>query len=194
MSAGPSYAEARAAVAARLSPGSLAHCERVAETAADLAGRFGADAEEARLAGLLHDWGRDESAEALLAAAERHGLEVHDVDRAVPYLLHAEVSAAELREAFPALPKAVVDAVACHTFGRVGMTALDEIVYVADTIEPERDFPGVEDLRGMARGCDLEELFVATYARSVSGVIERRRPIHPGTAAVWNWIVTEARP
>ena len=51
---------------------------------------------------------------------------------------------------------------------------------------------GVEDLRAMAHGCDLDELFVATYARSVSGVIERRRPIHPDTAEVWNWIVTEA--
>lgn len=189
----PTFAEARAALAQRLTPKALGHCDRVAETAAELAGRFGVDVEEARLAGLLHDWGRDEGDAGLLAAAERYGIEVHDVDRAVPYLLHAEVSAVELHEAFPELPQAIVGAVACHTFGRVGMTPLDKVVYVADTIEPARDFLGVEDLRGMAHGCDLEELFIATYARSVSGVIERRRPIHPGTADVWNWIVTEAR-
>jgi HD superfamily phosphohydrolase YqeK len=71
------------------------------------------------------------------------------------------------------------------------MTPLDKVVYIADTIEPMRDFEGVQDLRSMTHGCTLNEVFVATYARSVSGVIERRRPIHPGTAEVWNWIVTE---
>ena len=194
MSGAPTYTEARDAVAKRLSARSLGHCERVAQTAAELAARFGADVEHARLAGLLHDWGRDEGDSALLAAALRYGIAVDDVDRAVPYLLHAEVSAAELGEAFPGLPTEVTDAVSCHTFGKVGMTALDKIVYIADTIEPERDFPGVKDLRDMARACDLEGLFVAVYARSLTWVIERRQPIHPGTAAVWNWIVTEARP
>ena len=192
--AAPTCEEALAALAARLSAKVLRHCERVARTAAELAERFGVDVETARLAGLLHDWGRDEGDEALLASAETYGIAVHEVDRVVPYLLHAEVSAVQLRGAFPDLPAEILDAVACHTFGRVGMTSLDKVVYVADTIEPHRDFPGVEDLRAMAHGCDLNELFVATYARSVSGIIERRRPIHPGTAEVWNWIVTEATP
>jgi predicted HD superfamily hydrolase involved in NAD metabolism len=193
VSSPPTYDEALSALAARLSTKARRHCESVSRTAAELAARFGVDTEDASLAGLLHDWGRDDGDAALLEAATRYGLPIHDVDRAVPYLLHAEVSAMQLREAFPALPDRIVAAVACHTFGRVGMTPLDKVVYIADTIEPQRDFLGVEDLRGMARGCDLDELFVATYARSVSGVIERRRPIHPDTAAVWNWIVTEAR-
>lgn len=187
----PTYDAALAALAARLSGKALRHCERVADTAGELAERFGVDVETARLAGVLHDWSRDETPEALLASAGTYGIPVRDVDKAVPYLLHAEVAAAQLRDAFPDLPDEVVASVACHTFGRVGMTPLDKVVYVADTIEPHRDFPGVEDLRAMACGCDLHALFVATYARSVSGVIERRRPIHPDTAEVWNWIVTE---
>lgn len=187
------YQEAHDALAGRLSSKALGHCERVADAAADLAARFGVDVETARLAGLLHDWGREDGDARLLEAAEAHGIGVDAVDRTVPYLLHAEVSAAELRDAFPALPDEVVTAVSCHTFGRVGMTPLDTIVYIADTIEPGRDFLGVEELRAMAHGCDLWELFVATYARSISGLIQRRRPIHPATASVWNWIVTEAR-
>jgi predicted HD superfamily hydrolase involved in NAD metabolism len=184
------YEEALEAIAARLSPRSLGHCERVAAMAAELAERFGVDVGLARLAGLLHDWGRDLPPEGLLVSAEKLGVEIDDVDRHVPYLLHAEVSAAELRETFPALSGAVLDAVACHTFGRVGMTALDKVVYIADTIEPARDLPGVADLRAMAAVCTLDELFVSAYARSITSLIERHRPIHPGTATVWNWIVT----
>jgi predicted HD superfamily hydrolase involved in NAD metabolism len=187
------YQQAHEALAARLSPQALGHCERVAETAAEIAARFGVDAERARLAGLLHDWGREDGDEALLSAAEAAGIPVDDVDRRVPYLLHADVSAAEIRDRFPELGDDIVQAVACHTFGRVGMTPLDKVVYIADSIEPGRDFLGVEELRAMAHGCDLEELFISTYARSISGLIQRRRPIHPGTAAVWNWIVTEDR-
>lgn len=187
----PSYEQAREALAARLTRKALAHCERVAETAGELAARFGVDVESARLAGLLHDWGREDGDERLLAAAAQHDIPIDPVDRIVPYLLHGEVSAVELRDNWPDLPSEIVDAVSCHTFGRQGMTPLDKVVYIADTIEPGRDFPGVEDLRDMARGCTLGELFVATYARSLAGVIERRRPIHPGTAEVWNWIVTE---
>lgn len=188
--ADPTYAQAHEAIAARLSAKSLAHCERVSATASGLAARFGVDVEAARLAGLLHDWGRDLTPDSLLREAEQLGVVIDDVDRHKPYLLHAEVSAAQLRERFPDLSAGVLDAVACHTFGRVGMTALDKVVYVADTIEPARDFAGADDLRAMAAGCTLDELFVAAYARSITSLIERHRPIHPGTAAVWNWIVT----
>ena len=70
------------------------------------------------------------------------------------------------------------------------MTPLDKVVYIADTIEPRRDFPGVEDLRAMAHGCDLRRAVRRDVrALACAGVIERRRPIHPDTAAVWNWIV-----
>jgi predicted HD superfamily hydrolase involved in NAD metabolism len=185
------YDDAHAAIAARLTPKALAHCERVAETAAELAVRFGVDPDVARLAGLLHDWGREDGDEGLLAAAERLGVRIHPVDRHVPYLLHAEVSAAELRERFPSLPAEVVDAVSCHTFGRVGMTPLDKVVYAADSVEPGREYAGVETLRALAAEADLHTFFTAVYARSIGTVIERRRPIHPTTAAVWNWIVTE---
>jgi predicted HD superfamily hydrolase involved in NAD metabolism len=187
----PDYTQAHAVIAARLSRKALAHCERVGACAGDLAARFGIDVETARVAGLLHDWGREDGDQGLLAAAARLGITIDDVDRKVPYLLHAEVSAAELRERFPELPVEVVDAVSCHTFGRVGMTPLDKIVYVADSIEPGREYAGVEELRALAETGSLHELFVAVYARSIAVVIQRRRPIHPSTAAVWNWIVTE---
>ena len=190
----PDIATARAALARRLAPASLAHSERVEATARDLATRFGTNADEAALAGLLHDWSRDQTAVALLEFAQRAGLAVCDVDREVPYLLHASVAAAQVRDAFPGIAPAVVDAIASHTVGHSDMTDLMRIVYVADMIEPARTFHGVAGLRELAgeEGTSLKELFFACYRRSLLHIIEAGRRIHPDTVRVWNSLLEEA--
>ncbi len=190
----PAADTARVALAARLSPSSLAHCERVSVFARGLAIRFGSDADEAALAGLLHDWSRDDTAAELLAYAQRDGLPMCDVDRAVPYLLHARVAAAQVREAFPGIAPAIVDAIAVHTVGEVDMTDLSRIVYIADMLEPSRTFEGVLELRALALAPDttLSQLLFASYRRSVLHIIGCGRRVHPDTVRVWNALVAEA--
>jgi predicted HD superfamily hydrolase involved in NAD metabolism len=174
----------RTAVRAHLSARSAAHCERTADTARELACRFDVDPDAAELAGLLHDWSRDDSAGALIAFADAHGLAVLSLERENPYLLHSRVAADELRDAYPGLPLQVLSAVAAHTVGAVPMTPLDQIVYVADAIEPARAYPGVEELRMSARGTSLESVFADAYASSVAFVREKGLPLHPMTALV----------
>jgi predicted HD superfamily hydrolase involved in NAD metabolism len=193
---GPTLPDARAALARRLNAESMGHCERVAVTSRDLAVRFGADADVAELAGLLHDWSRDESGAELLAYARDHAIQVGDVDLAVPYLLHATVAASQVREAFPAVAPAIVDAIASHTVGGPVMTDLMRIVYIADTIEPARSFDGVGQLRTLAiePSTTLAQLFFACYRRSLLHLVESGRRIHPVTVRAWNALVSEARP
>ena len=73
--AGETYSRAFEAVRARLSDASAAHSERVAATAGGLALAYGVDPESARLAGVLHDWDREQSAGALISAARSAGIE-----------------------------------------------------------------------------------------------------------------------
>ena len=183
------YEVADTALAARLSPTALAHSRNVARTAAELAARYGVDTELARLSGLLHDWDREKPREELVSSAVDAGLEITPADAAVPYLLHARTGACALREAFPELPQAVVDAVAHHTVGSAEMSDLDKVVYVADMIEPGRAYEGVEELRAIAATCSLEELFVSAYQASVAYLVRSRKRIHPQTVAVWNALV-----
>ena len=68
---------------------------RVSETAARLASAYGADVEQARIAGVLHDWDRERGPEGLLAAAREAGVEISDIDERVPYLLHPRTAAAD---------------------------------------------------------------------------------------------------
>jgi predicted HD superfamily hydrolase involved in NAD metabolism len=174
-----------------LSEASLAHCERVAATARALAGRFGVDQDTAELAGLLHDYARDEGDEALLAAADEFGLPILPVERERPYLLHARVAAARLRRDLPGVDKAVLAAVEAHTVGAVPMSDVGKVVYLADMLEPARSYPGVEALRASCARDGLAECFRGGYATSVRRVRESGAPLHPVSSAVLSQIERE---
>lgn len=188
-----SYEAALEALAGRLDEDSVAHSIRVAETASDLALIYGVDVEACRLAGLLHDWDRDQGPDELLATALASGWDVHEVETTRPYLLHARTGATGLREAFPDLSDDVVRAIERHTLGATDMTEIDMVVWVADMIEPSRSFDGVDALREVAGTVSLQDLFAAAYTRSVAHLVEKRKPIHPATVDVWNALVARRR-
>ena len=177
-------ARARALLASRLSPGSVAHSERVATSAVALARRSGVDVDDAELAGLLHDYARDESGESLLALSDTLGIPLTPFERNNPRLLHARVGAALARRDLPAISEAVLSAIEVHTVGGLPMSDLDKVVYLADMIEPARDFDGVEALRAACDTLPLAECFRLGYGRSVRYVLERGLALHPISAAV----------
>ncbi len=185
----PDTAEARSALAGRLGTRGYEHSVAVAETALVLAEEYGVDPDEAYLAGLLHDWSRDEDAATLRESAERFGIELTAVDEAVPYLLHGRAGAAALKERFPDLPERVVDAVARHTFGAPRMTDLDRVIYLADALEPGRDAAVANELRREVGRIPLGELYARAYAASLEHLVRGRRRIHPATVEAWNSIV-----
>jgi predicted HD superfamily hydrolase involved in NAD metabolism len=182
---------ARELLASRLSHTSYEHCERVAATAVALARRHGVDEGDAELAGLLHDYARDESKRALLEAAVALGIPTTAFEREHPRLLHARVGSAMARRDLPGIGEAVLSAIAVHTVGAVPMSALDEVVYLADMIEPARTFEGADELRAACGRDSLSECFRAGYGRSVRHVMEQGRPVHPITPAVTAWVERE---
>jgi len=181
-----SYETARAAVDARLSAKAAAHCHRVGDTAAGLAILYDADPQAARIAGLLHDWDRERAPEQLLGEAQDAGLVLSDAETARPHLLHARTGAATLRGEFPGIDDAIVHAVARHTVGALEMTPLDMVVYLADMIEPAREYDGVQALRDAVGAVSLGELFALGYQQSLAHIVTARKRIHPDTVAVWN--------
>jgi len=187
------YEALRTMVGSRLSSPAFAHSERVADTAAWLAGIYGVDVEDARTAGLLHDWHRETDRTELERHARDAGVAVTDVDAAVPYLLHGPLAAADLGRDVPGLSEEVLDAIAKHTYGGSEMTPLAMVVYLADVIEPDRDHKGVQGLRDDVGAVGLGELFARAYKASVRHVVKTRRHIHPETVATWNRYVAEDR-
>jgi predicted HD superfamily hydrolase involved in NAD metabolism len=118
-----------------------AHVVRVARLAERLAAAHGADTRRARLAGMLHDLARLYSARRLLAECERREMTIDAFERAAPIVLHARLGAELAREQFGIDDPAILSAIRKHTLAAAEMSRLDEIVFLADGLEPGRDFP-----------------------------------------------------
>lgn len=182
--AGPSVAEAEQLMAARVGPDLYAHCVRVARYAADLATRWGASPQEAELAGLLHDYWREGDAETVLRRCRDLGVAPSELELRRPVqLLHARLAAAEAQAM--GVPLRVCAAIARHTVGGAGMTTLEKCLYVADAAEPARDYHDVDDLRELAR-TDLDEAVAWSNRRGIAQLLQKGRPIHPDSLALYN--------
>ncbi|HWR41175.1 MAG TPA: bis(5'-nucleosyl)-tetraphosphatase (symmetrical) YqeK [Patescibacteria group bacterium] len=163
-----------------LSPPRFLHSLAVSRVAADLAERYGTDAAQAGLAGLLHDCARDMTAAELGQLVRDLALDVDKVEMQVPALLHAPVGAALLPQRYGIDDPDICRAVRWHTVGTTPMTLLDKVVYLADYIEPGRQFPGVDNIRDMA-GIDLDRALLTALEQSIEYIGQRGGVIHPGT-------------
>lgn len=174
----------------RLKPRRFEHVQGVAEMAARLARAYGIDERKARLAGLLHDWDKEYSDDEIRQRARDLGVEVDPfVLETMPRLLHGPTAARELARAYPSIPADVLQAVARHTTAAADMSDLDMIIYIADVIEPQRDFDGLKKLRDAVGVVPLETLFFMTFNHILLTLIERQRCLHPATVEVWNHYV-----
>ncbi len=156
------------------------HSLGVAGTAADLATRYGADHSKAYLAGLVHDYGKGYPADRLREQANRLGLTLDRITLVEPKLLHAPVGAALLPKELGVSDPAIIKAVASHTTGCGRMTLLEKVVYLADFIEPARDFAGVDQVRQLARE-QLDAALLAAVEHTIRSVLDRGMLLHPRT-------------
>ena len=129
-----------------LKPKRVKHVEGVENEAVKLARRWGEDADTAAEAGILHDITKSFPHEKQLKLCEKYGIMLEAAERETPALLHAITGAAFSRELF-GISDAVYGAIRWHTTGRPDMSLLEKIVYLADYIEPTRDFEGIKKLR-----------------------------------------------
>ena len=183
------YKQMREQLKSRLKPSRFLHSEGVAETAAFLGERFQLDIEQCRVAGLLHDCARQYSDKQLQTEADRRGISYGEVDKAMPLLLHAYIGASLVKEDYGVTDQAICQAIFRHTVGGAGMTELDKVIYFADMIEPNRDYPQVEELRRLSRLASLDEMFFAGLVQSLNFVLKKGSLVHPDTVTAYNEIL-----
>lgn len=146
---------------------------------------LGLDPEQVALAALCHDLSKHVPPEGQLELAAEAGIPLNAVERAQPWILHQKTSAYLARRDFGITDAAILGSVARHTTAAAEMGLLDKLLYCCDTVEPLRDYPGVEELRAQVL-IDLEAGYRATLARTITFVVERGLPIHPASLDAWN--------
>ena len=168
------------------------HSLGVAEAAADLAARYGADKNKAYLSGIVHDYGKQFSGRELVEIAGKLGIPLDRISRRESRLLHATVGAALLEKDLQLTDPDIIRAVANHTTGRRGMDRLEKVVYLADYIEKGRDFPAADKIRQAALE-DLDLALLEAVEFAIRSVLERGLMLHPRSVAFRNELVEAQR-
>lgn len=167
----------------------MAHVLGTEETAAELARRYGADEREARIAALLHDCTKKLSIEEQLALCEQYGIELDELERKALKLQHSRTGAEIARHVF-GVSDAVYDAIRYHTTGRPDMTLLEKILYIADYMEPNRKFDGVEDIRA-ATARSLDEGILLGLTMTIDEMNAYGNPIHHLTMDAREYLIKQ---
>ena len=173
----------------RVKPARYAHSMGVSQAAEQLARIYGADENDAAVAGLLHDWDKALSVEDLQGIAKEHTSVPDSVCEDIPEVLHAYTAPYSLRKEFPELSDEILQAIERHTCAAPEMSDLDMVVFVADIIEPGRTFSDVGPLRDAVGRVSLEELFYLTFKSTLVYLLEDDKTIHPDSLSIWNaWV------
>ncbi|MCX7710089.1 MAG: bis(5'-nucleosyl)-tetraphosphatase (symmetrical) YqeK [Clostridia bacterium] len=168
------------------------HSLNVMKTSMELAQKYGEDKEKAAIAGLLHDCAREIRGEELFNQCKKYHIHIDDIDRIQPELLHGQLGVEIAREHYGVEDPAILKAIRYHTTGGRDMSLLDKIVFIADSIEPNRTFPGVEELRKTAFN-QMDHAVMMALDRTIKYVISKGALIHPDTIEARNYLILDKK-
>lgn len=169
----------------RLTPQRYTHSLGVAKTAASLAQVYHADIEVCRFSGLVHDITKDVDFAGQLSLLKQYGIDVTECLLFSPGVLHAITGAYFVQNELHIQDKRIFDSVRYHTTGRRGMSLYELILYVADLIEPTRNYKDVDRLRKLSR-IDLSLVAYEGVKFCIMEHIERNTYIYPDTFDFYN--------
>ena len=164
----------------------IPHVLGTEQEAIRLAERYGADVEKARRAALLHDCTKKLDMPAQLALCGQYGIALDELEQRALKLLHSKTGAAIARDVF-GVDDEVYSAIWYHTTGHADMTTLEKIIYLADYIEPSRDFPGVDTLRKVCYE-DLDKGLLLGLEMTIEEMTAMGNPVHRATVEARDWL------
>ena len=168
-----------------LKPNRVAHVLGCRDTAVELAKRWGADETDAARAGILHDITKAIDGPLQLTLCEAYGKILSDFSRRYPKTLHALTGSMVAQRIFGE-NEAVVSAIEHHTTGKADMSLLEKIIYVADYMEPNRNFPGVEKLRELAF-TDIDAALKLGLEMTLEHLNRQGAEVSPASKAALAW-------
>lgn len=169
----------------RLSRGRFAHTLNVASEALRLAETYGADGDEAYLAGLLHDCCKEMGRDEMLNIMESSDIIKNQAFLDSPKVWHGFAASVYIQNEFSVYNTEIINAVRYHTIGRKGMSLIEEIIYLADLVSADRHYDGVESLRAKAYR-SIEEAMVDAFEFAIGSLVKAGMPIMTETVDAYN--------
>ncbi|RST73886.1 HD domain-containing protein [Siminovitchia acidinfaciens] len=160
------------------------HTKRVAATAEKLAVKYGADVEKTVLAAIFHDYAKLLPIKELKEIISDHQVDPRLLDYH-PELWHGPAGAVLVREEIGINDEDIFNAIRYHTTGRAGMSLVEKIIYIADYIEPGRQFHGLDEVRLLA-DTDLDMALKKSLGNTIKFLIDKSAPIFPDTFEAYN--------
>ena len=167
------------------------HTLGVMYTAGALAMRHKVDLDEALLAGLLHDCAKCYPDEKKFELCEKYDVSLTDVERKNTALIHAKLGAALAREKYGVESESVCRAIATHTTGAPGMDKLQQIVFIADYIEPHRDRAGHLDEIRHAAFEDLDKACRMILTDTLDYLSDSPKMVDPMTKETYDYYISD---
>ena len=161
------------------------HSIRVSEASGILAEKYGGNKEKAAIAGILHDIMKDTDYDEQLKIMTEFGIMLSGVERFTPKLWHQISGAAYVQYKLGIDDQEILDAIRYHTSGRGNMSILEKIVFVADFISADRDYPGVEQMREYAEK-NLDKAILEGTSFVICELAKEHRPIINDTLDAYN--------
>lgn len=171
----------------QMSEARFEHVLGVEQSAIALAKRYGCSVEKASIAALTHDYAKERSADEFRFIIENKGFDLNLL-RWGNAIWHGLVGAYFVEHELGITDHDILEAIRLHTTGAPQMSLLSKIIYVADYIEPGRDFPGVEEVRRLAV-LDLDQAVAFETKQTLQYLIGKNVPIYPKTIETYNqWV------
>lgn len=180
--------EFKSLINGKLKENRFVHSLNVADSAEYLAKKYGCDEKKAYTAGLLHDVMKNADREEQLSVISKAGITMTDCEMANDKLWHSIAGMAFMKSELQIDDGELLDAVRYHTTGRKGMSLLEKVIYVADFISADRDYPEVEDVRKAADE-SLEKAMMLGLEFCIHEIVNRKQVLHPDSTDAYNEII-----
>lgn len=174
-------------VKSRLSEKRFYHSMCVAEKAKELAIQYHLDPEKAYLTGVLHDITRHSDTLWQLQYMTENGYTPTSVERGNPNLLHQISGALFVKNELKIDDEEIINAIRCHTTGKADMSLFETVIYIADVISDDRNYPDLQLMRAQTeKGLLYGMLFALRYV--IESCLSKNMPLHPDTLFCYNWV------
>ena len=165
------------------------HSIRVAEMCARLCRHYNLDENKGYLAGIGHDMCKDMPSDKMLDIATRDGGGINDFELAHPSLLHGRAASVLMKEKFLVDDKDILEAIAVHTSGAMGMSDLSKCLFLADKIEPGRP-QSTDEYREKLFKLSLKDMFYSVFEENYEYICKKGCEVYPGTEKMLEYYKT----